>query len=156
MGLESTTYISGLVNTNPTASDPVSQGDDHLRLIKASILSTFPNITGAVTATHTQLNQVNNAFGPGQTMQNVAASRALGVTYTNSTNRPIMVHVRVTANASVATSLTLTVGAISLSSATIDTATYGVQVSAMVPAGETYSAAGAGGAVTLSQWVEVR
>jgi hypothetical protein len=56
MGLETATYINGLVSTNPTAGDPVSQGDDHVRLIKAAVLATFPNITGAVTATHTALN----------------------------------------------------------------------------------------------------
>ena len=59
MGLESTTYISGLVNTNPAANDAKSQGDDHLRLIKATLLNTFPAITGAVTPTHTELNYVD-------------------------------------------------------------------------------------------------
>lgn len=58
MALETATYISGLVSTNPLSSDPKSQGDDHLRLIKSTILATFPNITGAVTATHTELNYV--------------------------------------------------------------------------------------------------
>ena len=58
MALETATYISGLVATNPLSSDPKSQGDDHLRLIKSTILATFPNITGAVTATHTELNYV--------------------------------------------------------------------------------------------------
>jgi hypothetical protein len=57
MGLEAGTYISDLVVTNPVgASDAKSQGDDHLRLIKATIKNTFPNITGAMTLTHTQLN----------------------------------------------------------------------------------------------------
>ncbi len=57
MSLETGTYISDLVATNPVnASDPMSQGDDHLRLIKSTLLTTFPNITGAVTATHTELN----------------------------------------------------------------------------------------------------
>jgi hypothetical protein len=56
MGLETATYINGLVNTNPTAGDPVSQGDDHIRLVKATLLSTFPNVTGAVNTTHTDLN----------------------------------------------------------------------------------------------------
>lgn len=56
MGLESATYINGLVDTNPTSSDNANQGDNHLRLIKAAIKATFPNITGAVTATHTALN----------------------------------------------------------------------------------------------------
>ena len=34
MALESATYISQLVDTNPAGSDVISQGDDHLRLIK--------------------------------------------------------------------------------------------------------------------------
>jgi hypothetical protein len=61
MSLESLTgasvFINALVNTNPVgATDPKSQGDDHIRGIKNVILNTFPAITGAVTATHTQLN----------------------------------------------------------------------------------------------------
>jgi len=35
MSLESGTYISQLNSSNPTASDDVSEGDDHLKLIKA-------------------------------------------------------------------------------------------------------------------------
>lgn len=57
MGLETVTYISDLVATNPVgAVDPKSQGDDHIRNIKSALLATFPNITGAVTPTHTELN----------------------------------------------------------------------------------------------------
>lgn len=56
MGLESATYIDGLVETNPTSSDNANQGDNHLRLIKAAIKATFPNITGPVTATHGALS----------------------------------------------------------------------------------------------------
>jgi hypothetical protein len=56
MGLESATYINGLVDTNPTASDNANQGDNHLRLIKSVLKATFPNINGAVTATPAQLN----------------------------------------------------------------------------------------------------
>jgi hypothetical protein len=58
MGLESGTYISDLVATNPLGTDPKSQGDDHLRLIKSTIKTTFPNVTGAVTMTHAQLNLI--------------------------------------------------------------------------------------------------
>ena len=58
MALETGTYISDLVSTNPTATDPKSQGDDHLRLIKSTIKTTFPNVSGAVTMTHTELNTV--------------------------------------------------------------------------------------------------
>jgi DNA uptake protein ComE-like DNA-binding protein len=56
MGLESATYINGLVETNPTSSDNANQGDNHLRLIKAAVKATFPNITGPVTATQSALN----------------------------------------------------------------------------------------------------
>jgi hypothetical protein len=56
MALESTTYIDGLVTTNPTGTDARSQGDDHIRLLKSSIKNTLPNITGAVTATQAELN----------------------------------------------------------------------------------------------------
>ena len=59
MGLETGTYIDSLNSSNPTASDAVSQGDDHLRLIKATVKATFPNISNAVTATHTELNKLD-------------------------------------------------------------------------------------------------
>lgn len=67
MGLESATYISGLNASNPTSSDNASQGDDHIRLIKSTLLSTFPNVTGAVTPTHTELNYVDGVTSAIQT-----------------------------------------------------------------------------------------
>lgn len=57
MALETATYINGLVPSNPGATDTVAQADDHLRLIKATLKATFPNITGPVTATQDALNQ---------------------------------------------------------------------------------------------------
>lgn len=56
MALESSTFINGLVSTNPTSSDVISDGDNHIRLLKATVKATFPNITGAVTATHSAIN----------------------------------------------------------------------------------------------------
>lgn len=58
MSLEAATYISDLNPANPTAADPKSQGDDHVRLIKYTIKYTFPNVAGAMNATHTELNYV--------------------------------------------------------------------------------------------------
>lgn len=63
MALESATYISGLNAANPVTGDAKTEGDDHIRLIKNTILNTFPNVTGAVTATHTTLS---NALGSAQ------------------------------------------------------------------------------------------
>ena len=48
MALETATYINQLVATNPLGTDEVSQGDDHLRLIKEVLQSSFPTITGGV------------------------------------------------------------------------------------------------------------
>lgn len=63
MALETGTYIDSLVATNPTATDALAQADDHLRLIKATIKATFPSITGAVTLTHTQINDLQSLQG---------------------------------------------------------------------------------------------
>lgn len=61
MSLESGTYISDLVVTNPTGTDPKSEGDNHLRLIKTVVVNTFPNIDGAVTATQAEINILDGA-----------------------------------------------------------------------------------------------
>jgi hypothetical protein len=63
MALESGTYISDLVATNPLGSDPISSSDDHLRLIKSTLKATFPNVAGAVTKTHAQLNNTVDKSG---------------------------------------------------------------------------------------------
>jgi len=48
MALETGTYISDLVATNPTTGDPKSQGDDHLRLLKTALRQCFAGFLGAV------------------------------------------------------------------------------------------------------------
>ena len=63
MALESGTYINSLVATNPVATDGLAQADDHMRLIKATIKATFPNGTGAITSTHTELNALDGYTG---------------------------------------------------------------------------------------------
>ena len=56
MALESGTYIDSLNSSNPAATDALSAADDHLRLIKSTVKASFPGVTGAVTATHAELN----------------------------------------------------------------------------------------------------
>lgn len=49
MGLETGTYISDLVATNPVgATDDRATADDHLRLIKAVLQNTFPTANSAI------------------------------------------------------------------------------------------------------------
>jgi hypothetical protein len=68
MGLEAAQYIPELVDTNPIgATDPVSQGDDHLRLIKLCLQNSFSGFVGttgtpkSVTLTEDQINVLIDA-----------------------------------------------------------------------------------------------
>lgn len=76
MGLETGTYISDLVATNPTGSDNASTADDHCRLIKSTVKATFPNVSGAVTPTHTELNYVDGVTSAIQTQLDSKAAKA--------------------------------------------------------------------------------
>lgn len=50
-------FITALVPTNPTPSDPLSEGAFHIEGIKNVLLNSFPAIDGPVTATAAQWNQ---------------------------------------------------------------------------------------------------
>src|SRR3990172_5904442 len=74
MALETGTYISDLTVTNPTATDPRSEGDDHIRLLKTTIKNTFPNVNAAVTPTDEELNFVGGVTSAIQGQLNAKAS----------------------------------------------------------------------------------
>ena len=76
MGLESATFISDLNTSNPTSTDVLSQADDHLRLIKAAIKTTFPNINAAVTATPAAINAATSFDMPSGSIIVYAGSSA--------------------------------------------------------------------------------
>lgn len=57
MTVEAATYIDSLNPSYPASGDSAVEGDDHIRLIKSVLkTNTFPNITGQVTSSHTELN----------------------------------------------------------------------------------------------------
>lgn len=56
MAVESATYVNQLNETLPTNTDPISEGDNHLRLIKQVLKNTFPNVGGQVTLNEADLN----------------------------------------------------------------------------------------------------
>jgi hypothetical protein len=59
VAVETATYTSQLSSANPPPGDSLGQADDHLRLIKSTILATWPNLTAAAcTPTTTELNYV--------------------------------------------------------------------------------------------------
>jgi len=53
MTVESASFVSGLVPAYPPGSDSISEGDDHLRLIKSVLQGTFPNANAAMNGIHT-------------------------------------------------------------------------------------------------------
>jgi len=77
MGLETGTYISDLVVTNPAAGDGIVDADNHMRLIKSTVKATFPNVTGAVNPTHTELNFVDGVTSAIQTQLGAKAASGL-------------------------------------------------------------------------------
>lgn len=76
-GLETATYINQLNASYPTGTDPYSTTDDHLRLLKATIKNSFPNITGAMTATQGELNLLVGKTGTVWTSANDGAASTL-------------------------------------------------------------------------------
>ena len=63
MAKETASYISQLVATNPVASDSVSVGDDHIRMVKDVLKTQFSGLSGttAITATEAELNYLDIA-----------------------------------------------------------------------------------------------
>ena len=63
-GRRNTTFISQLSATNPLATDPISEGDDQIRLVKEVLQAQFTSLTAAaVTASAAELNLVDGYTG---------------------------------------------------------------------------------------------
>lgn len=59
MGVEAANFINELDKTFPLSGDPVSKGDDHLRLLKSVLQNQFPNLTAsALNATVAEFNSI--------------------------------------------------------------------------------------------------
>ena len=57
MGVETATFISQLSATNPLGTDPISEGDDQIRLVKEVLQAQFTSLgAAAVTGTAAELN----------------------------------------------------------------------------------------------------
>jgi microcystin-dependent protein len=64
--LETATFTSDLVPSNPAHTDGLSQADSHMRLLKSTIKATFPNFTAAALAsTQAQLDAAVGAVVSG-------------------------------------------------------------------------------------------
>ena len=90
MGIETFQYIDDLVDTNPTSTDSVSEGDNHIRGIKTTLKNTFPNVTGAITPTETELNYVDGVTSAIQTQLDAKQASATATQKTSSTGATIL------------------------------------------------------------------
>ena len=61
MGLETGAYVGDLNAANPSGTDPKSQGDDHIRLLKTAARNSFPGFAGVVAGTGVESGS-GNAF----------------------------------------------------------------------------------------------
>jgi hypothetical protein len=122
-----------------------------------------PAVAGTNTATLPVATGELSMLGTsGQTWQNVAGSRAVGTTYTNTTGKPILV--QVTSNSSVGNNIArLTIDGIIVSAFkdndyyTASAATpHNVTNSGIVPPSSTYSITNSNSGTTIVYWAELR
>lgn len=85
MTVETALYPPSLNTAWPLSGDLITEGDNQIRLVKTVVKTTMPNITGAITATHTQLNHMVGVTAPVQTQIDTKAAKA-GDTYTGAHN----------------------------------------------------------------------
>lgn len=74
MTIEASQFINTLNTSFPRSTDLLKEGDDHIRLIKANLKNTFPNIITSVNMTSDTLNYLNSNL----------ASTPTGIKFTNS------------------------------------------------------------------------
>ena len=96
----------------------------------------------------------NAPIGLGQDWQDVTASRALGVTYTNNTGKPIMVYVSIINTSTGSSILSFIVNGVMLSFSLSYASTYSQSGCIIIPDGATYSCPIY--SCTLRIWQELR
>jgi hypothetical protein len=98
-----------------------------------------------------------SSLGYGQTWQNVTGSRAFATTYYNTTGKPILVSVQSTSNVTNAQRI-LTVNGVTASQfqALEAVAAATATLTAIVPAGASYSTTVSSGTPALTVWAELR
>ena len=80
MTVEAAGFINDIDPTQPPGTDNFSEGDDHLRNFKKSVQDSLPNIAGAMTATHTELNTIDGYAGNTADLNILSGADAGGLT----------------------------------------------------------------------------
>lgn len=163
-----TTLVDGLVlgfdtanaNTGPSTANFAGLGVKNIKL-RGGADPAASTILGRTVVVYDSTNdwfelQVPDACGVSQAWVDVTSSRTIGVTYTNTTGRPIQVVVRDNTSGGSLVGVNLLVGAVTVSSVRIDHSSAvanRLEATCIVPAGATYSATGNQGTVI---WNELR
>lgn len=71
MPVEAATTIPTLDANNPLSTDPISDGDNHIRMLKTILKYHFPNLHGQVTSGDTDLNLLAGISGAGLTTNDI-------------------------------------------------------------------------------------
>lgn len=129
--------------TNPGSADAAQLASDY-----AVLNAGFQTLNAAFQTVRGQ------AFGVGQSMQNVAGSRTIGVAYTNTTGRPIVVYISGDTNTSAGGNLGITIGGLFVTRSIWASQGIALAVTAVIPPGIAYVANASG--ISLSQWQEYR
>lgn len=107
---------------------------------------TLPTATGTAALT-------SDVIGVSQTWQNVAASRALGITYTNSTGKPIAVSAQVQSTTNGTNTIVID-GVTAVQ--TVTSANLGTAMFAIVPNNSTYVVNNNQASKSIIAWAELR
>jgi len=139
--------------TGAQATALLSAASDTLAGIQENATNAEAQTGTATNRTVTAANLAATVLGMGQTYQDVKASRSVGVTYTNSTGRTILVVASIVSTSNSA--LGMEIGGVQQSS-TFVPAGQGVMVSLPVPPGLTYRVTISAGTPTVNIWQELR
>lgn len=101
MTVDTALYPAALNTTIPTASDFVSEGDDNFRQVKTCLKTTFSNVNGALTATHTEFNYITGVTS-GIQAQLTAKAPAASPTFTGTVVLPATTSIGTVSDAEIA------------------------------------------------------
>ena len=175
MALETYTgKIADLVVTNPTPTDPKSQGDDHLRGIKYTLQQSFPGFDGPLNAARVPFTPAgniaaNNVQAAVQELDTEKVSlaalgaqtwqrppRIAGTNYTNTTNLPIQVSIICTSPSAGTSAMGLFCDGIQIAASYATFNANEAMLQGTIPPGGVYGVNGIGGPVSTLTWNELR
>jgi hypothetical protein len=144
VGASGTASQNFTLRTGNDGSFKVSRGEPGATTSDVLTVSATGEVTGNIIA----------GVGVGQTLQSLTGSRSMGTVFTNTTGRPILVHVRITST--IGSSMNCSVGGATITGQFQASTAQGMVNSVIVPTGATYAFNVSAGTPTILEWVELR